>query len=133
MLERFMRTSAARREADETVRRQQSIRFVALYHKAWNTKDSDGHLLNGMQEFDSVVLSPIGGKIRKFHDGGRGHVPEADLDELEVKVDAFVANGGLAQLIRATAPPAPPTAVRCRGLRAAPRRAARAPARWSCR
>jgi hypothetical protein len=48
-----------------------------------------------MQEFDSVVLSPIGGKIRKFHDGGRGHVPEADLDELETKVDAFVANGGL--------------------------------------
>jgi hypothetical protein len=48
-----------------------------------------------MQEFDSVVLSPIGGKIRKFHDEGRGHVAEADLDALEVKVDAFVANGGL--------------------------------------
>jgi hypothetical protein len=95
MFERFMRTSAAQREADETVRRQQSIRYVALYRKAWNTKGSDGHLLNGMQEFDSVVLSPIGGKIRKFHDGGRGHVPEADLDELETKVDAFVANGGL--------------------------------------
>jgi hypothetical protein len=95
MLERFTRTSAARREADETVRRRQSIRFVALYKKAWNTKDSDGHLLNGMQEFDSVVLSPVGGKIRKFHDGGRGHLPDALLDELEVKVDAFVANGGL--------------------------------------
>jgi hypothetical protein len=95
MFERLMRTSPASREADETVRRRQSIRFVALYRKAWNTKDGDGHLLNGMQEFDSVVLSPVGGKIRKFHDGGRGHVPDSVLDELETKVDAFVANGGL--------------------------------------
>ena len=95
MFERFMRNNAAQWDADDTVGRQQSSRFVALYRMAWNTKDSDGHLLNGMQEFDSVVLSPIGGKIRKFHDGGRGHVPEADLDELETKVDAFVANGGL--------------------------------------
>jgi hypothetical protein len=95
MFERFMRGSTEQREADATVRRHQSIRYSALYRKAWNTKDSEGHLLNGMQQFDAVVLAPVGGKIRKFHDDGRGHVPEAVLDELEMKVDAFVANGGL--------------------------------------
>jgi hypothetical protein len=94
MFDRFTRTGTARREADALVRRQQSIRYSALYRKAWNTKDSEGHLLNGMQKFDAAVLAPVGGKIRKFHDGGRGHVPEAVLDELEMKVDAFVANGG---------------------------------------
>ena len=95
MFERLMRPSAAQRQADEAVRRQQSIRYAALYRKAWNTKDSDGHLLSGMQQFDTAVLSPVSGKIRKYHDEGRGHVPEAVLDELETKVDAFVANGGL--------------------------------------
>jgi hypothetical protein len=95
MFDRFMRGSAAQREADALVRRQQSIRFSALYRKAWNTKDGEGHLLSGMQQFDTAVLSPVSGKIRKYHDEGRGHVPEAVLDELETKVDAFVANGGL--------------------------------------
>jgi hypothetical protein len=95
MFDRLISQRAGRREADATLRRQQSIRFAALYRKVWNTKDSDGHLLNGVQTFDSTVLSPIGGKIRKFHDEGRGHVPEADLDQLQLRVDAFVANGGL--------------------------------------
>jgi len=94
MFDRFMRGGTAQREADALVRRQQSMRYSALYRKAWNTKDSEGHLLNGMQQFDTAVLSPVGGRIRKFHDEGRGHVPETVLDDLETRVDAFVANGG---------------------------------------
>jgi hypothetical protein len=95
MFDRFMSQRAGRREADATLRRQQSIRFAALYRKVWNTKDGEGHLLNGVQTFDATVLSPVGGKIRKFHDEGRGHVPEEELDQLQVKVEAFVANGGV--------------------------------------
>jgi hypothetical protein len=95
MFEGLMRGRTARREADATLRLQQSIRYTALYRKAWNTKDDEGHPLNGVQRFDSDVLGPVGVKIRKVHDEGRGHVPAAVLDELEIKVDAFVANGGL--------------------------------------
>jgi hypothetical protein len=95
MFEGLTRARTARREADATLRRQQSIRYAALYRKTWNTKDVAGHLLNGVQGFDTAVLGPVGIKIRKFHEEGRGHVPEAVMDELETKVDAFVANGGL--------------------------------------
>jgi hypothetical protein len=95
MFDRLMKGRTVRREADATLRRQQSARFAALYRKAWSTKDSEGHPLKGVQQFDTAVLSPVGGQMRKFHDEGRGHVPDAVLDELEIKVDAFVANGGL--------------------------------------
>jgi hypothetical protein len=95
MFERFMRERTGRREAEATLRRQQSMRYAALYRKVWSTKDSEGHLLNGVQQFDTAVLSPVGGKIRKFHDEGRGHVPAAALDELEVRVNAFVSKGRL--------------------------------------
>ena len=65
MFERFMRRSAGQREADATLRRHQSIRYAALYRKTWGTKDGDGHLLNGVQQFDTAVLSPVGGKIKE--------------------------------------------------------------------
>jgi len=95
MFDRFMPGRTARREQDAALRRRQSVRYAALYRKAWSTKDSDGHPLKGVQQFDTAVLSPVGGRMRKFHDEGRGHVPDADLDELEVQVEAFVAKGGL--------------------------------------
>jgi len=95
MFERFMSERTGRREAEATLRRQQSMRYAALYRKVWSTKDSEGHLLSGVQQFDTTVLSPVGGKIRKFHDEGRGHVLPAALDELEVRVNAFVSKGGL--------------------------------------
>jgi hypothetical protein len=95
MLDRFMRARTGRREADAALRRQQSVRYAALYRKAWGTKDSEGHPLKGVQQFDTTVLSPVGGRMRKYHDEGRGHVPDADLDELEIQVDAFVARGAL--------------------------------------
>jgi hypothetical protein len=89
-----MRGRAGQREEEATIRRRQSVRFAALYRKTWATKDSDGRLVSGVQQFDAAVLTPIGNKIRKYHDEGRGHVADIELDELQTKVDAFVANGG---------------------------------------
>lgn len=94
MFDRIMRGRAGQREEEATIRRRQSVRFAALYRKTWGTKDSDGRLLSGVQQFDAAVLSPVGNKIRKFHDEGRGHVADGELDQLQTKVDAFVANGG---------------------------------------